>query len=219
MATEAVPLRRRGRALAGGLVAATLLLALVVVQRDALLTWVGGWLIAQDELVRADAIVVLAGGPWDRDIEAAELFREGYAPQVVLTVEPRVATIAYLAERGIEFPPPEENRIRVLSALGVPRERIVVLKDPVTSTLDEARFVGAWAERSKVRTVIVVSSPHHTARARYVFGRYAATDQTRFVVRPSRLGDFKPDAWWTSRATLRDGIIELQKLIAYRLRY
>ena len=51
------------------------------------------------------------------------------------------------------------------------------------------------------------------------FERYAATPQTTFIVRPTKLSEFRPDSWWTTRAMLREGIFELEKLIAYRLRY
>ena len=191
----------------------------IVWQRGPVLTWIGSLLVAEDELIHADVIVPLAGGSWDREIEAADLYGRGYAPRLVLTREPEEATRTYLEERGIHLLTSEETRLKVLVALGVPRDRIAVIEPVVTSTLDEARFVGEWAARSGARTVIVVSSPQHTARAQYIFGRYAATPRTRFIVRASRMGEFMPENWWTSRAMLRDGIFELEKLVAYRLRY
>ena len=191
----------------------------IVLQRDAALTWMGSLLVVEDELMRADVIVPLAGGSWDREIEAAELFREGYAPRVVLTSEPEIPARAYLEDRGIHLPMGEERRLQVLAALGVPRERVTVLTQPVTSTLDEAQRVGAWAAQSGIRGVIIVSSYQHTARAKYIFERYAATPQTTFIVRPTKLSEFRPESWWTTRAMLREGIFELEKLIAYRLRY
>lgn len=191
----------------------------LVVQRAAVLTWIGSLLVVEDQLIQADVVLPLAGGDWDREIEAAELFRGGHARNVLLTLEPEAATRTYLMDRGIHLPTAEERRLEVLVALGVPRERITVIKQPVMSTLDEARFVGAWAAHAGVRTVIIVSSPFHTARAKYIFERYATTARTRFIVRPTTLSEFRPDTWWTSRAMLREGIFELEKLIAYRLRY
>lgn len=191
----------------------------LVIERAAVLTWTGSLLVFEDDLVPADVVLPLAGGDWDREIEAAELFRSGHARTVLLTLEPEAATRTYLVDRGVHLPTAEEIRLQVLVALGVPRERITVIKQPVTSTLDEARFVGEWAARSGVRAVIIVSTPYHTARAKYIFERYAATPRTRFIVRPTTRGEFRPDNWWTSRAMLREGIFELEKLIAYRLRY
>jgi uncharacterized SAM-binding protein YcdF (DUF218 family) len=210
----------RRRRIAGITAAVVLLLGtLAVVQHAVLLTWVGSLLLAQDDLVQADVVVPLAGGNFDREIEAADILRGGRASRLVLTLEPEDSTRRYLLERNIQLPTAEETRLRVLAALGVPRERITIIRQPVTSTLDEARFVGAWAAQAGVRNVIVVTSPQHTARSKYVFGRYAATPNTRIIVRASSLGEFRTDSWWKSRATLREGIFELQKLVAYRLRY
>jgi uncharacterized SAM-binding protein YcdF (DUF218 family) len=46
---------------------------------------VGRWLVVQDPLQKAHAIVVLSGRMPIRAIEAAQLYREGLAPQVWLT--------------------------------------------------------------------------------------------------------------------------------------
>lgn len=200
----------------GGLAIASIA---VTVQRVAVLTWVGSLLVVEDQLMPADAILPLAGGILDREIEAAELFRSGHAPRVIITTEPEVPTVAYLEGLGVHLPTSNELRLQVFDALGVPRERITVMRGLVRSTFDEARLVAAWAAESGARTVIIVSSPQHTARAKYVFERYAGNPKIRFIVRPSKMGEFRPDTWWTKRAMLREGIIELEKLVAYRLWY
>src|SRR5260370_30430877 len=46
---------------------------------------VGRWLVVEDPLVKATAIVVLSGAMPLRAIEAAKLYREGYAPEIWLT--------------------------------------------------------------------------------------------------------------------------------------
>ena len=191
----------------------------LVVQRVAILTWMGSLLVAEDQLMTADAIVPLAGGNYDREIEAAELFRSGYAPRVVLTVEPEVPTLGYLTERGIHLPTAREERLQMLAALGVPRDSVTVVQGTVTSTLDEARAVGAWAAQVGVRRLIIVTSPQHTARAKFIFQQYVDNQDIALIVRASKVNEFRPDSWWTRRAMLREGIFELQKLVAYRLWY
>jgi uncharacterized SAM-binding protein YcdF (DUF218 family) len=63
---------------------------------------VGRWLVVEDPLDKAQAIVVLSGGMPMRAREAAKLYNAGYAPQIWLTrgVEPAAALqemhIAYL---------------------------------------------------------------------------------------------------------------------------
>src|SRR2546422_4801029 len=46
---------------------------------------VAGWLVVEDPLVSARAIVVLNGGFPFRAMEAASLYQQGWAPQVWLT--------------------------------------------------------------------------------------------------------------------------------------
>ena len=46
---------------------------------------VGRWLVVEDPLAKARAIVVLSGAMPSRALEAAKLYREGYAPEVWLT--------------------------------------------------------------------------------------------------------------------------------------
>src|SRR5258708_30181281 len=61
----------------------------------------GRWLVVEDPLVNAQAIVVLGGAMPLRAIEAAKLSREGYAPEIWLThsTEPGET----LEEMGIPF--------------------------------------------------------------------------------------------------------------------
>lgn len=188
------------------------------VERVTVLTWLGSTLVVEDQLTHADAILPLAGGTLDREIEAADLFRQGYAPRIVLTSEPELPTLQYLARQGIRLPTADERRLDVLAALGVPRDRVSIVARNVTSTIDEARDVTEWAARNDVHTVILVSSPHHTARAKGIFERYGGS-RVKVIARPATLSDFKPSSWWMRRDMLREGIIELEKLLAYRIWY
>ena len=80
--------RRRGRRLVWWCVAIGLLGIGGYALHVPLLTWVGQQLVHRDALVRSDALLVLAGGVFDRELEAAELFTQGMAPRVLMTAEP-----------------------------------------------------------------------------------------------------------------------------------
>src|ERR1700737_4935098 len=62
---------------------------------------IGRWLVVEDSLGNARAITVLSGSMTLRTVEAAKLYRQGYAPEVWLThsAEPG----ATLAAMGIPF--------------------------------------------------------------------------------------------------------------------
>lgn len=180
------------------------------------LTVVGGQLIHVDPLEPADAIVVLA--PWlDRVVEAAELYRAGFAPLIVLTREQRQPAEQLLIDRGI-VESGEERRRRALIALGIPGDSVLIIDGFVSSTADEARAFARWSAPRSVRRIIVVTSPYHTARARATFLRSLERQGTDVLLHASSLGTpFASDTWWKSRATLRDGLMEWQKLVYYRL--
>jgi hypothetical protein len=57
----------------------------------------------------------------------------------------------------------------------------------------------------------------HTARSRLTFIRAARDQSLQIIVRPSDDARFQSGSWWRSRATLRDGLLEWQKLLYYRL--
>jgi uncharacterized SAM-binding protein YcdF (DUF218 family) len=204
--------RRRVPAFLGAFV---LLGALAYAGSSPLLTAIGDQLVHEDPPARADVMIVLA--PWlDRILTAADLYREGYAPQIVLTRERRQRAEQMLIERTL-VESGEDRRRKILHALGVPLDSIVILDGFVSSTVDEALRFAEWASGRPIRSVLVVTSPEHTRRARLAFMKALENLQVRVVVRPSSLTEFRRDTWWRSRSTLRDGVLELQKLVYYRL--
>lgn len=184
-----------------------------------LLTWVGRQLVHQDVAVPSDAILVLAGGVFDRELEAARLFAEGMAPTVLMTAEADPDVFTELRARSVRVESSLELRKRVLIELGVPPERVLVLPGLVSATVHEAQAARRWADRTRAGSLLVVSSSFHTARARYVFRRVfeGAAVTLRFV--PAGKSDFQPDSWWKRRHTLRDGVFELQRTLYYFVRY
>jgi uncharacterized SAM-binding protein YcdF (DUF218 family) len=210
------PARRRRvrwiRIAAGVIIVAVLLYA----ASAPLLTYLGGQLVHADPPERVDAMIVLASGI-DRIIEASELYKAGYAPLVVLTRDPPEPTNEFLRSHGIPVDSGEQRRQTILHALGVPPQAIVVLDEVIYSTADEARIFARWAASRPIRSVMIVTSPPHTARSRLTFIHALRGRMVKVIVRPSTLTRFRADNWWKSRDTLRDGFYEWQKLVYYRL--
>src|SRR5438309_8007775 len=107
---------------------------------------IGRWLVAEDPLGKARAIVVLSGAMPMRAIEAAKLYREGYAPEVWLnhSTEPGET----LEEMGIPFTGEDLYNSLVLIHEGVPAEAIHVLEPPIVNTADEIRVVASALARA-----------------------------------------------------------------------
>jgi uncharacterized SAM-binding protein YcdF (DUF218 family) len=94
---------------------------------------------------------------------------------------------------------------------------VVTLDGVADSTADEARFFAEWARTHPIRRVIVVTSPPHSGRSRITFRRATENLGIEVLTWPSSRHPFRRDTWWRSRGTLRDGLLEWQKLVYYRL--
>ena len=68
----------------------------------------GRYLQHEDPLVKADAMFVLAGTRLERPLEAVDLFKEGYAPLIVLSPGRPEPGERLLRQRGIRFPTDSE---------------------------------------------------------------------------------------------------------------
>jgi len=171
---------------------------------------VGRWLVVEDPLVKARAIVVLSGAMPLRAIEAAKLYREGYAPEIWLThsTEPGET----LEEMGIPFAGEDHYDTRILIHEGVPPEAIHVLEPPIVNTADEIKVAAATLARGKDGTVIFVTTKVHTRRVRLLWRRLAP-GQGRAIVRAASSDPFDPRHWWRTTSDALDVVREVLGLL------
>jgi uncharacterized SAM-binding protein YcdF (DUF218 family) len=171
---------------------------------------VGRWLVAEDPLAKADAIVVLSGRMPLRALEAAKLYREGYAPEVWLTrsSEPGEA----LQSMGIPFQGEDYYNAQVLMHEGVPQTAIHLLEPPIENTADEIKVIAAALGGRKNRTVIIVSSKVHSRRVRLLWRRLAAS-QGQAIVRGASNDPFDRAHWWRNTSDALDVVREVLGLL------
>jgi uncharacterized SAM-binding protein YcdF (DUF218 family) len=164
--------------------------------------------VVEDPLAKARAIVVLSGATPLRAIEAAKLYREGYAPEVWLThsTEPGKT----LEEMGVPFSGEDYYNKLVLIHEGVPPEAIHVLEPPIVNTADEIR--AAAIARGKGEAVILVTTKVHTRRVRLLWRRLA-TAQGRAIVRGAEADPFDPRHWWRTSSGALDVVREVLGLL------
>src|SRR5439155_1200030 len=121
----------------------------------------GRVLVVADPLPpRADAIVILAGSVPDRALAAADLYRAGLAPRVVVTRERAGTGQAALHARGVRLPEDDELTVMALRGLGVPSQAIVVLRRRAVSTESEARTTARSSGASSPRACISRTMSH-----------------------------------------------------------
>src|SRR6266404_3113402 len=120
---------------------------------------VGRWLVVEDPLDKAQAIVVLSGRIPMRAQEAARLYNAGYAPQVWLTRANEPA--ASLQEMHVAYIGEDFFNSRVLMHEGVPSNTIRVLEPSIENTADELRAIAAVLERDNAATVDIFTLYAH----------------------------------------------------------
>ncbi len=124
--------------------------------------------------VTADALVVLGGGLEARPERAAELFKQGAAPKIVVS--------------GVGD---TDANTLVLEQNGVP-DAAIIREDKSVSTLENAKFSIPLLRKIGAHRVIIVTSWYHSRRALACF-RHFAPDLT-FYSRPSYAG-YSADEW------------------------
>lgn len=161
---------------------------------------VGRWLVVEDSLAHSDVIVVLSGRLPERAIEAAQLYKAGYADQVWVSPPPspteelKTMHISYLGE--------DFYNEKVLIALGVPPDSIRILDHPDVNTEAEVRQVAGNLRNSQLHSAIIVTSKPHTRRVRTIWRKLVGPDP-RLIVRYPPEDIYDGPHWW--RHT-RDGL-------------
>src|SRR6266446_2446697 len=172
-----------------------LLIALLVV-----LALVAMVAVAHRPLLRApaDALVVVAGGTPSREARAAALFHAGGAPRVLVSrqfVPRRVQTLLEMGIRPLDF---QGESVLVLEKLGVPRDAIVTLDQPVEITETELRQVVAAAKARGWHRITLVTSTLHARRVRLIWRREAAgAIEAGIAVTQDECSS--EDGWWRRR--------------------
>ena len=190
---------------------ATLLLALAACPRA------GHFLIINEPVRPADALVVLSGARVERWLEAVDLYKEGKARQIVLSSGIIEAAEIRLRESGVRFPSSAELIRSAMVEMGIPDAAITIFPEAVDNTAHEAVVAHRIALERGWKSLIVVTSAYHTRRTRFAFRREMNGSGIDVQVAGTRYDEARPDEWWKHRADFRYVISELQKLAAYRL--
>jgi uncharacterized SAM-binding protein YcdF (DUF218 family) len=193
------------------------LLLLIAAVASWLLTYGGQYLQHEDPLGKADAIFVLAGTRLERPLEAVDLYKEGYAPLVVLSPGRPEPGEALLRQRGIQYPSETELQRDALMRSGIPATAIAATNGYVDNTAQEANLLRGMVTTNHWRRVIIVTSKYHTRRAAFAFRRGLKGTGAEIVMRASKYDPSDPANWWRYRADFRFASSEWQKLILYRL--
>lgn len=196
------------------LIRSAIILAPILILSTFALSRLGAFLVREDPVQKADAIIVLGGTMYERQLEAIDLYRAGVAPRIYLFREIADYGELELMARGVTYLRSVDIQIDVMTRLGIPREAIAIL-DEANSTADEADHVLDLVTREHFPRIIVVTSKQHTRRARLVMNRRLAPIGTTLMVRATRYDKSDAEHWWRNRSTLRFTLFESQRLFGY----
>jgi uncharacterized SAM-binding protein YcdF (DUF218 family) len=144
----------------------------------------------------ADAMVVLGGTP-DRAVRAAELFKQGKAPKILVSGNGNDLSNKKLLERN-----------------GVTNAAII-LEDKSRTTRENAEFSIPLLRQMGAHHVIIVTSWYHSRRALACFEHYAP--DITFYSRPSYYGYLRTE--WRSKGIRASVKSEYVKLLGYWVCY
>jgi uncharacterized SAM-binding protein YcdF (DUF218 family) len=170
------------------------------------------WIVS-DEPAPADAIAVLGGGLEYRPFAAADYYRRGLAPKILVS-----NLGASPAERLGVLQPHVRANSEVLQKLGVPAAAIEPFGDHLSDTFAEATALHEWAVRNGAHRIIVPTDIFATRRLRWtlhhVFGNDAA-----ILVPALNPPDYQRDTWWKNEYGVIGFQNEVMKYLYYRLKY
>ncbi len=188
----------RARRVVIGVVAVLAVVLFLWAIHGPVLRGVASTLTIEDTLAEADVIVVVAGGTPFRERAAADLYRQGWAPRVLIsrpTNPARVEALVALGVRSLDLQ--AESRTATLR-YGVPASAVVALEDPVRITEEELGVVQREARARKWRRLILVTSPEHTRRVKTIWYRLG-NGNMEVIVRGSPYVRPPADGWWRDR--------------------
>ena len=163
----------------------------------------GAYLIESDPLSQtADALVPLAGDR-ERIGFAARLYAAGWARELIVTD-------TYYSEGRLSY---AEAMRRLLISADVPAGNIHIAPGQASSTYAEAQNIRALAQGNGWNSIIVVTSPYHTHRARLVFADVFSGSGISITVRAVEPSWYTAASWWFTAAGRTATVQEYFKLL------
>jgi uncharacterized SAM-binding protein YcdF (DUF218 family) len=172
------------------------------------LTAIGSFLVYQDPIAPADAILVLGGGKWERVEQGISLYRAKYADTIMFT--------GMYAGHGWKMPIThwalEAQKMSVEN--GIPKDNTVTIFGS-SSTLNDATLAKAYCLEHKYKSLIVVTEPYHTRRSHYVFDKVFKRSGVRVMIYPDEESWYAKSTWWHTEEGLMETNSEYLKLLYY----
>ena len=163
-----------------------LFIFLAVYQQKVPHQMLGYYLSPSDNLTKADAIVVVSGDG-DRMKHAIDLYKQGFAPKLILSGAAKEGFTSNALAMHIEA-----------SQSGIPKEAVIT-EEKAANTYENAVYTKEIVVSQGMRNVILVSSPYHQRRVYETFSSVFSGTEVKFQNSPSIYSTWKTDNWWKTK--------------------
>lgn len=158
-------------------------------------------LVVDDRPEKVDVLIVLAGDS-EREGYAAELYRLGLAPYIIMS--------------GCGASARQMARVAVTK--GVPEKSILIEEESV-STYQNAVYSRELVLKHQFKSAIVVTSPYHMRRTKLVFKRVFRNTGVKLLYSATKDSGFNVDGQCKSEIDRQIVRREYMKLLYYWFRY
>ncbi len=166
--------------------------------------WVGQWLVVNQHPRHVRAIVVLGGGPINRLARAAQLFHEGYAPDLILSGgSPAFGNITQA--QAMDW--------QAVNQFSVPPSALI-LDNHSRTTYQNAMNTHAIMKAHHWQSAMIVSSDYHMRRVRFLFSRIFQSTGIHLTFVAASDPFFRPSRWWANPKSAATTLGEYAKLLA-----
>jgi DUF218 domain len=189
--------------------------------RKPLLEAICNYLVVEDAPGPADLIFVLAGRP-ERKVYGLELFRQGLAPRLILSVgRSEVRATEKLGFEDLQMraltarTPPEQRHFFV--ELSSDSRKVIPAQLARTGTYGELSALAAAVGEGMIQSMMVVSTSVHLRRVRLCCRALAGLHEARirYVPVPEAESSFRRESWWKRRGHWSYVAKEYCKLAGY----
>ncbi len=191
-----------------------LMCLLVYSLRENILQQIGSFLLFTEKPDRADIIVILRGGMFERSLQTAELYRQGYGDNILVPSSLSDSSSERYKKFNIVLPSSRERLTSILKQSNVPEEKIIFSSlEPGGGTVEEAYRVKKDLIKSGDNKFIVVTSWYHSGRVYNIYKKIFSDTNMSFRIVASKYGKSNPSNWWHFRHLTKKIIVELPRSI------
>lgn len=151
--------------------------------------FLGWYLSPSDNLIPADAIVVVSGDG-DRMKHAIDLYKQGLAPKLILSGASSDGLTSNALAMHLEA-----------SAAGI-QDEAVIMEEKARNTFENALYTKEIIQNQGMRSIILVSSPYHQRRVYETFRSVFKKSNIKLQNSPSVYSDWNSHNWWESEREL-----------------